>query len=115
MSSSEAELFAAMMAAKDGVHIRDVSSDLGLLGSGPTIIRTDNKSIIELSRDAVAFKKEKTTEHLCAAMFLRDLCLRLIFTLRWISGETNPADLFTKAHPVAVFRALVHVFDRRKG
>ena len=111
MSSSEAELFAAMMAAKDGVHIRDVSFDLGLLGSGPTIIRTDNKSIIELSRDAVAFKKEKT-KHLCAAMFLRDLCLRLIFTLRWISGETNPADLFTKAHPVTVFRALMRVFDR---
>ena len=59
MSSSEAEFFAAMMAAKDGVHIRDVLSDLGLLASGPTVIRTDNKSIIELSRDAVAFKKTK--------------------------------------------------------
>ena len=110
MSSSEAEFFAAMMAAKDGVHIRDVLSDLGLLVSGPTVIRTDNKSIIELSRDAIAFKK---TKHILrAAMFLRDLCLRLIFTLRWISGETNPADLFTKAHPVTVFRALMRVFDR---
>ena len=91
-------------------HIRDVLSDLGLLASGPTVIRTDNKSIIELSRDAIAFKK---TKHILrAAMFLRDLCLRLIFTLRWISGETNPADLFTKAHPVTVFRALMRVFDR---
>ena len=92
------------------VHLRDVLSDLGLLASGPTVIRTDNKSIIELSRDAIAFKK---TKHILrAAMFLRDLCLRLIFTLRWISGETNPADLFTKAHPVTVFRALMRVFDR---
>ena len=74
------------------------------------VIRTDNKSIIELSRDAIAFKK---TKHILrAAMFLRDLCLRLIFTLRWISGETNPAELFTKAHPVTVFRALMRVFAR---
>jgi len=95
-------------------HVRKIPaillSDLGLLVSGPTVIRTDNKSIIELSRDAIAFKK---TKHILrAAMFLRDLCLRLIFTLRWISGETNPADLFTKAHPVTVFRALMRVFDR---
>ena len=35
MSSSEAEFFAAMMAAKDGVHIRDVLSDLGLVVTTP--------------------------------------------------------------------------------
>ena len=60
-----------MMADKDGVHIRDVLSDLGLLASGPTVIRTDNKSINELSRDDIAFKK---TKHILrVAMFLRDL------------------------------------------
>ena len=103
----------AQQRALDGLLLRarrDLLVELGLPVQGPTVMRSDNKSVKDLSLDAVTFKK---TKHILrAAMFLRDLCLRLIFTLRWISGETNPADLFTKAHPVTVFRALMRVFDR---
>jgi len=110
LSSTEAEFFAAMMAARDGMHLRDVIADLGLLIPGPTIIRSDNRSVIDLSLDAVAFKK---TKHIMrAAEFLRDLCLRNVFVLRWISGESNPADLFTKAHVRALFRAYMQILDR---
>ena len=38
-----------------------------------------------------------------AAEFLCDLCLREVFRLSWISGESNPADIFTKALPYEAF------------
>ena len=113
LSSTEAEFFAAMMAARDGLHMRDVLSDLGCLSPGATIIRSDNKSVIDLALDAIAFKK---TKHIMrAAEFLRDLCLRNVFELKWISGESNPADLFTKSMPLATFRALIRILDRLDG
>ena len=49
MSSTEAEFFAAMMAARDGIHLRDVLTDLKYLSPGPTVIRSDNKSVIDLA------------------------------------------------------------------
>ena len=109
LSSTEAEFFAAMMAARDCVQIREVLVDLGLLAPGPSIVRSDNKSVIDLSFDAIAFKK---TKHIMrAAEFLRDLCLRSVLTLRWISGENNPADIFTKGHALAAFRAYMRILD----
>ena len=109
MSSTEAEFFAAMMAARDGIHLRDVLSDLGYISPGPTVIRSDNKSVIDLALDPIAFKK---TKHILrAAQFLRDLCMRNVFVLKWISGESNPADIFTKVNPVATFRALMRILD----
>ena len=83
-----------MMAARDCIQIREVLLDLGLLAPGASVVRSDNKSVIDLSLDAIAFKK---TKHIMrAAEFLRDLCLRNVLTVCWISGENNPADIFTK-------------------
>ena len=85
-------------------------TDLGLLAPGPTRIRSDNKSVIDLALDAIAFKK---TKHIMrAGEFMRDLVLRNVFALHWISGETNPADIFTKAHSAVAFRAYMRVLDR---
>ena len=109
LSSTEAEFFAAMMAARDGMHLRDVLTDLDCLDPGPTIIRSDNKSVLDLALDPVAFKK---TKHIMrAAEFLRDLCLRRVFELKWISGENNPADIFTKVHVLTLFRAYLRILD----
>ena len=66
--------------------------------------------MIDLALDAIAFKK---TKHIMrAAEFLRDLCLREVFRLSWISGESNPADIFTKAHSLAAFRVYIRILDR---
>ena len=113
MSSTEAEFFAAMMAARDGVHLRDLLADLNLLASEPTVIRSDNKSVSDLALDAIAFKK---TKHIMrAAEFLRDLCLRRVFAVVWISGLDNVADLFTKGHSAAVFASYMALLDRVDG
>lgn len=65
---------------------------------------TDNKGVVDLSSDPVAFKK---TKHILrATQFLRDLCARRIVHLSWISGVQNPADLFTKVFALPAFRRL---------
>ena len=113
LSSTEAEYFAAMMIARDGCHLRDVLSDLKFTCSGATVIRSDNQGVIDLSLDAVAFKK---TKHIMrSAEFLRDLCLRGVFAVKWISGEQNPADLLTKPQDLATFRALMKILDHLDG
>ena len=76
-------------------------------------MRSDNKSVKELSLDSVAFKK---TKHILrAAYFLRDLCDRQFFEIIWVAGTSNPADLFTKIHDLATFRAYVALLDRLDG
>tara|TARA_B100000674_G_scaffold231164_1_gene190210 strand:+ start:563 stop:6883 length:6321 start_codon:yes stop_codon:yes gene_type:complete len=109
LSSTEAEWFAAMVAAREGLYFRDLLVELGIKVCGPTALRSDNKSVKELSVDSVAFKK---TKHILrAAYFLRDLCDRLHYKVVWIAGTQNPADLFTKVHSVSTFRAYVALLD----
>ena len=110
LSSTEAEWFAAMVAAREGMYFRDLLTELGVPLVGPTALRSDNKSVKELSLDSVAFKK---TKHILrAAHYLRDLCDRLFFAVVWIAGTSNPADLFTKVQDLATFRAYVALLDR---
>ena len=113
LSSTEAEWFAAMVAAREGLFFRDLLVELGLPVQGPTVMRSDNKSVKDLSLDAVAFKK---TKHILrAANFLRDLCDRLFFEIVWISGKSNPADIFTKAQDLATFRSYLALLDHLDG
>ena len=105
LSSAEAEFFGAMLAAREGQFARELLVDLGRPPTGPTIIFTDSKSCVDLSIEAVAFKK---TKHILrAAEYLRDLVLREVFTLKHIPGVDNPADVMTKALPRGTFLKVV--------
>ena len=113
MSSTEAEWFATMVAAREGMYFRDLLTEFGVSLMGATAIRSDNKSVKDLSLDSIAFKK---TKHILrAAHFLRDLCNRQFFQVIWIAGTQNPADLFTKVHDLSTFRAYVSLLDRLDG
>ena len=113
LSSTEAEWFAAMVAAREGMYFRDLLIELGVPLLGATALRSDNKSVKELSLDSIAFKK---TKHILrAAHFLRDLCDRQFFQVIWIAGTQNPADLFTKVHDLSTFRAYVSLLDHLDG
>lgn len=105
MSSTEAEFFAACVAARDVLFLRDLLADLGYLQTSPTPLRSDNKSVSDLSFDPVAFKK---TKHILrAAEFLRDIVSRRQLVITWMSGADNVADLLTKAVTLPVFRHLI--------
>ena len=105
LSTAEAEFFGAMLAAKDLMWIRDLLSDLGYQQKGPTRIRLDSKSAIDMAFDPVAFKK---TKHIMrAAEYLRDLVARLKVTLDHIEGSRNVSDILTKAQARPVFLSLI--------
>lgn len=104
LSSTEAEYFAASLMAREVVFFRELLKDLDRMQVGPTCMLTDNKGVIDLSNDPVAFKK---TKHILrATQFIRDLCARRVMRLEWISGVQNPADLFTKVFALPAFRRL---------
>lgn len=110
MSSTEAEFFATCLAARDGAYLREVLCDLGCMQTSPTVLRSDNKGVVDLSLDPVAFKK---TKHILrAAEYLRDVVARRLFKVMWISGSDNVADLFTKSVVVSVFRHLMALLSR---
>lgn len=87
MSSTEAEYFAASLMVREVMFFRELLKDLGQLQVGPTCVFTDNKGVVDLSSDPVAFKK---TKHILrATQFIRDLCARRVVRLEWISGQQN--------------------------
>lgn len=104
MSSTEAEYFASSLLAREVIYFRDLLVDVGYTQMGPTVMSTDNKGVVLLSFDPVAFKK---TKHILrAAEFVRDLVRRQIMVMKWIPGAENVADVCTKAVSLSVFRAL---------
>lgn len=113
MSSTEAEYFATCAAAREVIFVRELAVELSVHISGPTVICTDNKGVVDLSLDPVSFKK---TKHILrAAQFVRDLVLRRVVQLKWISGKDNPADIFTKSHELATFRRVFRILMGPRG
>jgi hypothetical protein len=108
-SSTEAELFGAIMAAREGIWIRMLLSELGYMQTSSTVIYSDNMSCVKLSYDPVSFKKVKHI--ILAADGLRDFVARLIFSLEYIPGQLNVADILTKAQAHSVFTSLLQAYD----
>ena len=100
-SSAEAEFIGASMAAREGMFHRDVLVDVDELPCGPTVLYMDSKSAIDLTFDAVAFKKTKHV--LRDANFLRDVVARLYFKPEHVVSESMLADVLTKPLPRAQF------------
>ena len=109
LSSAEAEYFGAMMAARDLVFARDLLVELAIPLEGPSVMWSDSKSAVDMSRDPVAFKM---TKHILrAAEFLRDLVARLVIEVRHLPGRVMIADLLTKAVARVVYHELLRLFD----
>ena len=109
LSTAEAEYFGAMMAAREVIFIREVLVELCVDLSGPSVIWSDSKSAIDMSRDPIAFKM---TKHILrAAEFLRDLVAREIVVLQHVPGRVMIADLLTKAVARALYHELLRLFD----
>ena len=109
LSSAEAEYFGAMMAARDLIFVRDLLTELAIPLEGPSVMWSDSKSAVDMSRDPVAFKM---TKHILrAAEFLRDLVARLVIEVRHLSGRVMIADLLTKAVARVIYHELLRLFD----
>ena len=113
LSTAEAEYFGAMLASKDLMWLRELLIDFGYPQKGPTRLRLDSKSAIDMAFDPVAFKK---TKHIMrAAEYLRDLVARLKLTLDHIEGGSNISDILTKAQSRPIFLELMKLLHDPHG
>ena len=94
LSSTEAELIAAVTAAKTARYVRSVMSELGFTQEGPTPIYEDNESAITIVNSC---KPTERSRHIDIRFFaIQDWKARGDIELFHIPGVINPADDLTK-------------------
>ena len=94
LSSTEAELIAAVTAAKTARFIRSVLTELGFPPDGPTPIYEDNKPTIDIVNSG---KPTQRSRHIDIRFFaIQDWLKKKDISMYHISGIINPADDLTK-------------------
>jgi hypothetical protein len=94
-SSTEAELIAAVSAAKVVRYLRSVLTDLGYPPSGPTVLHEDNQAVLDIVNKEVPSER---TRHCDIQYFaLQDWRVRGLVKMAYVPGIINPADQATKA------------------
>ena len=94
-SSTEAELIAAVSAAKVIRYLRSVLVDLGYPQEEPTIIHEDNQAVLDIVNKQIPSER---TRHCDIQYFaLQEWRARGLVKMNHIPGIINPADQATKA------------------
>ena len=94
LSVTEAEQAAAVQTAQDMLFVMRILESLGLKVQKPMILKLDNSGAHDLAHN---WSIGGRTRHVDVRMhFLRELKEEGLIVCDWVSGEENPADLFTK-------------------
>lgn len=105
LSTAEAELFSASMAAQEADSLRNLLVELSFMQK-PTVIFEDNRACIKIAENPITSQRTKHVK--VKYFFVREQVLRGEVKLTEISSEKNVADIFTKSlrpEPVASHRA----------
>jgi histone deacetylase 1/2 len=94
LSSCEAELYGGTSAAQELLWLKGLLQELGSPTLQPVLF-CDNKSTVAQTRDPVFSAKSKHIE--ARYFFIRELTQGNQMRTEHVSGEDNPADIFTKA------------------
>ena len=111
-SSTEAELYAAVSAAKIAKYLRTVLHELGFPQDGPTKIYEDNQAVLNMVNNS---KPTPRARHVDVQYFaIQEWRARGDIELKYIPTEINNADAETKAlgwvlHSRHVQRSMGHV------
>ena len=93
-SSTEAEFYAAVSAAKIVLYLRSILADLGFPQNNPTTLYEDNDSTIKIVNSGVPTERSR---HIDIPYFaIQDWKRDLYIKMQFISGKINPADALTK-------------------
>jgi len=95
MSSTEAEIMAASIAALEAVSLRGLLGDLQLHQSQPTAVGIDNQGAVALAKNYISNSKTKHIER--RHLKIRELVEQAEVQPEFVPTEENPADIFTKA------------------
>ena len=94
MSSCEAELVALADCAIELIYIRELLFFIGHEQEGPINVYTDNKGAYDLCH---RFSSANHSRHVERKVFkMRELRGASVVTVSLVTGDSNPADLFTK-------------------
>ena len=94
MSSTEAELIALVDLALEILYVRGLGETLGVDVEEAIEVFTDNKGAYDLCH---RFSSAQHSRHVDRKVFkMRELRGASLVTVSLVTGDTNPADLFTK-------------------
>ena len=100
LSSTEAEIMAASMAATEILYFRGLLFELGH-ELDPTVLYVDNQGAIELSKDMKSCQRSRHIER--RYLKVRELVASGDITLKFVASLSNPADVLTKPLDSASF------------
>jgi ribonuclease HI len=102
-SSTEAELIAAVSAAKVIRYLRSVLADMGLPQDAPSVMHEDNQAVLDIVNKQIPSER---TRHCDIQYFaIQEWRARGLVKMAYIPGIINPADQATKAvGPVLHYR-----------
>jgi len=98
LSSTEAEVYAAIECTKDIVHFREILKELGFEQLQPTTLYMDNKSAITLGQDMTCEHK-KARHYMARLQYLIEKVQQQVVKLEHLDGTRLPADVLSKAKP----------------
>jgi hypothetical protein len=93
LSSTEAELVAAVTCGQEAVYLRRLLKELGHTQNEPTVIFIDNSAVLDLTKTE---KRLGNSKHFNRLSWLRHLVDEKIIELRLIRSEHQTADFLTK-------------------
>ena len=104
LSSTEAEIIAASMAACDIIYVRMLLELMGLACEGPTVLFVDNQGVVDLSRDPMSTTSMKHVKR--RHFFVREAQAMGEILVLPVASADNVSDVLTKALKNPRFGAL---------
>ena len=94
LSSTEAEIMAASLAALEAIFLRGLLSEVGCEQREPTTIGIDNQGAIALSKNYISNSRTKHIER--RHLKIRELVEQLVVRPEFVPTDENVADILTK-------------------
>ena len=94
MSSTEAEIMAASLAALEAIFLRGMLGEVGCKQKGPTVIGVDNQGAIALAKNYISNSRTKHIER--RHLKIRELTEEFVVRPEFVPTDENVADIMTK-------------------
>ena len=93
LSSTEAEIMAASLAATEIMYFRGILTELGY-NLEPTVLYVDNQGAVELSRDMKSCQRSRHIER--RYLKVRELVAQGEVAVKFVASASNHSDVLTK-------------------
>ena len=109
LSVTEAELMAAVSCAQDMLYVKKIMESLELKVKLPMILEVDNKGTVDLINNWSVGGRTRHVE--TRQLFLCGMKEQGVFQVKWVKGDENEVDMFTKNFPGPLFEKNCVIFN----